>query len=331
MDKLLQLLGADKLNESTQAEIKTKLQDVIDIKAKEISESKLDEEKEALVEKYEQKFEEYKKDVTTKFSNFVDNILEEELAIPEKILEFAKKGELYDDLIEQFKVRLGVDQGLLDEEVKSLLKEAKEEILKLRKEMNSITEKNLEVVSDAQKMAAQLYLYEKCEGLTEKQKGHVMAVLEGVQDKAEIDRKFSIIVEQYEEKDDEKDTKKDKKDKKAEDGKEVDEEDDEDEDDEDEDDEKKEVDEEDEKEDDEDKEEVDEEDEEDDEKKDKKEVDEEDEEDEEDKKKEDKKEKMSEGHSEIKKRKKKKMIKEDTSPFASFKKQYLNILRTNKI
>ena len=204
MDKLLKLLGIDSnsLNEETKAEVQTKLQDYIDVKAKELSEDRITEEKESLVEKYEEKFEDYKKDITAKFSNFVDNILEEELTIPEKVLEFAKKGELYDDLIEQFKVRLGVDEGLVDEEVKGLLKEAKEEILKLRGEIDSITEKSLEVTSDAQEMAAQLYLYEKCEGLTEKQKRHVMAVLEGVQDKSEIDRKFSIIVEEYDEDED---------------------------------------------------------------------------------------------------------------------------------
>lgn len=205
MDKLLKLLGIDSLNEETQAEVKTKLQDYIDVKAKELSEEKVSEEKEILVEKYEEKFEDYKKDVTAKFSNFVDNILEEELTIPEKVLEFAKKGELYDDLIEQFKVRLGVDEGLVDEEVKGLLKEAKEEILKLRGEIDSITEKTLELTSDAQEMAAQLYLYEKCEGLTEKQKRHVMAILEGVEDKAEIDRKFSIIVEQADEEEEDED------------------------------------------------------------------------------------------------------------------------------
>lgn len=222
MDKLLKLLGIDSLNEETQAEVKTKLQDYIDVKAKELSESKIAEEKESLVEKYEEKFEDYKKDVTGKFSNFVDSILEEELVIPEKVLEFAKKGELYDDLIEQFKVRLGVDEGLVDEEVKGLLKEAKEEILKLRGEIDQITEKSLEVTSDAQEMAAQLYLYEKCEGLTEKQKRHVMSILEGVQDKEEIDRKFAIIVEQSDEEEDDDDE--EKKEKKEDDDEEEDEE-----------------------------------------------------------------------------------------------------------
>lgn len=266
MDKLLKLLGVDKLNEDTQAEVKTKLQDVIDVKAKTLAEEKVEEQKETLVEKYEEKFEEYKKDVTSKFSNFVDSILEEELTIPEKVLEFAKKGELYDDLIEQFKVRLGVDEGLVDEEVKGLLKEAKEEILKLRQDINQITEKQLEVTTDAQEMAAQLYLYEKCEGLTEKQKRHVMTILEGIQDKEEIDRKFKLVIESDDEDEDDDDDKKEKKD---------------DDEDEDEDDEK---------------------------------VDE------------------GKGLNEVKTEDgKEKLDEEDDSPFAAFKNQYLNVLKSNRV
>ena len=54
-----------------------------------------------------------------------------------KLLEwkdYAKKGELYSDVIEQMQIRLGVDEGLLDEEIKQLLLEAKEKIQTLREE-----------------------------------------------------------------------------------------------------------------------------------------------------------------------------------------------------
>ncbi|NIQ07682.1 MAG: hypothetical protein GWO20_18795, partial [Candidatus Korarchaeota archaeon] len=105
---------------------------IIDTKANEIAESKVEEalvsEKEKLVEEFEEKFEDYKEDVTSKFSNFVDGILEEEMVIPEKIVRYARLGELYEDLIDQFKVRLAIDEGLLDAEVKGMLGEAKEEI-----------------------------------------------------------------------------------------------------------------------------------------------------------------------------------------------------------
>jgi hypothetical protein len=195
MDKILELLGANKLNEDTQEDLKEKLQTIVEVEAKKLSDSQLNEQKQQLVEDYEQKFDEYKDDITQKFSNFVDNVLEKELVIPEKIMEYAKKGELYHDLIEQFKVRLSVDQGLLDEEVKSLLKEAKDEIIRLRKDMDTHISENLELQKDAQEMAAALYLHDKCRGLTESQKEHMFSILSGVVDKDEIDRKFEVVKE----------------------------------------------------------------------------------------------------------------------------------------
>ena len=195
LSKVLELLGADKLDESTQTELSDKIADIIEIKAKELSQEQLDETKNALIEEYETKFDEYKDDITEKFSNFVDGVLENELTIPDEIVEFARKGQLYNDLIEQFKVRLGVDQGLLDEETKSILGEAKDEIVKLRNSSDETIRENLELRSDAQELAAQVYLYQKCEGLTEAQRLHVFSILEGITDKEEIDRKFEIIKE----------------------------------------------------------------------------------------------------------------------------------------
>ena len=195
MDRILELLGANKLNEDTQKQLKEKLQTIIEVEGKKLSESTLQEEKDKLVEDMEKKFDDYKQEITGKFSNFVDTVLEGEMKIPEKIVEFAKKGELYHDLIEQFKVRLGVDQGLLDEEVKSLLKEAKTEIQSLRKDLDKNIAENLELKSDAQELAAEVYLFQKCEGLTEAQRKHVFTILQGVTDRDEIDRKFQVIAD----------------------------------------------------------------------------------------------------------------------------------------
>lgn len=197
MDKLLEMLGVQKLDEQEQEAIKEKLNTLIELKAKEAVDEMLQAEKDKLIEKYEEKFDAYKEDITSKFSNFVDEILESEMTIPEKVLEYARKGELYSDLIEQFKVRLGVDEGLLDEEVKALLKEAKEEIQDLRKQLDETIADKLTVKGDAQDLAAELYVRKKCDGMTVEQSTHVMAMLEGVKDKAEIDRKFEVIVEAY--------------------------------------------------------------------------------------------------------------------------------------
>ena len=228
MDKLLEMLGANKLDESTQKQISEKLETLIEVKAQEKVNAILKEEKDKLVESYEGKFEEYKEEITGKFSNFVDSVFEEELTIPDKIIEFAKKGELYHELIEQFKIRLSVDEGLLDEEVKGILKEAKEEILELREKMNKQIEENLEIRKDTQELASEVYLRRKCDGLTEGQKKYVMEMLDGVLDKSEIDKKFEVILEAYKEDDEEEEDDDEKKDEK----KKVDEEDDEEEDDE---------------------------------------------------------------------------------------------------
>jgi len=246
MKKLLEMLGIQKLDEEKQDAIKEKLETLVELKSKEAVDEMLKTEKDKLIEQYEEKFNSYKEDITSKFSNFVDEILDEQMTIPDKVLEFARKGELYADLIEQFKVRLGVDEGLLDEEVKALLKEAKGEIQDLRKQLDSTISEKLEVKGDAQELAAELYIRNKCDGLTVEQSNHVMQMLEGVKDRNEIDRKFEVIVEAYksdEDDDDEDDDKKKKKnpfDKKKDDKKnESDDEDDEDDEDEDEDEDKK--------------------------------------------------------------------------------------------
>ena len=241
MDKLLKMLGVEKLDESNQTQIKDKLDTLIEMKATELSDSRLSEEKDKLVGEYEDKFDEYKDDITSKFSNFVDSVLDEEMTIPAEVLEFAKKGELYHDLIEQFKTRLSVDEGLLDEEVKGILKEAKDKIIELEGQVNKITESNLELKVDAQELAASLYIREKCDGLTEAQKAQVLPVLEGITDREEIDKKFNLIVEMSkldEEDDDDKKKKKDDDDEDEDDDKKKKKDDDDDED-EDEDDDKK--------------------------------------------------------------------------------------------
>jgi hypothetical protein len=195
LDEVLKVLGVDKLDESQQTAISEKIETMVEMKSRERADELLKEEKEALIEEYELKFEDYKKDITSKFSDFVDSVLDEELEIPEKVMEYAKKGELYSELIEQFKIKLAIDEGMLDEEVKGLLREAKEEILTLKKDINSRIAKEMELKEDAKTMAAQLYLRKKCDGLLESQKTKVFSLLGDITDKTEIDKKFKYVTE----------------------------------------------------------------------------------------------------------------------------------------
>ena len=79
MDKLLEMLGIQKLDEKQAEAVKDKLNALIEVKAQENLDAALKEEKAKLLEAYEEKFEQYKEDITGKFSNFVDEILEKEM------------------------------------------------------------------------------------------------------------------------------------------------------------------------------------------------------------------------------------------------------------
>lgn len=198
MDKIFEILGIEKLDESKQEDLKDTLKTVIDVKANELAESKveglLETEKSKLKEEYESKFDEYRDGLTAKFSNFVDSVLDEEMVIPENVVKYAKQGELYHELIEQFKTRLAIDEGMISDEVRDMMKEAKEEIESLRAKLDESTGTNLDLEQDASEMAAQLYIREKCDGLTESQKKNVISLLGDEIIKENIDKKFSVIV-----------------------------------------------------------------------------------------------------------------------------------------
>jgi 2-hydroxy-3-keto-5-methylthiopentenyl-1-phosphate phosphatase len=194
VEQLLKELSVDKLDDAKQKEIKDKVDSIVDVKARERADTLLKEEREKMLGEFETKFEDYKKDITSKFSNFVDSVLDEELTIPENVMKFARKGELYDELIEQFKVRLALDEGLLDKEVRDLLSEAKGEIEKLREDVNELVGKNLDLNDDAKKMAAHIYLRKKCDGLTEDSRSKVLGILGDISEKEEIDKKFELVV-----------------------------------------------------------------------------------------------------------------------------------------
>ncbi len=195
MENILKMLGIDKLDEEKQNEISQKLSEIIDVKAQEKLKEKETELKESLTEEFATKFEDYKNDITEKFSNFLDAVLDEEMQVPENIVEYARKGEMYDELIEAFKAKLAIDEGVLDEEVKNLLKECKDEITKLKNEMNGLIKENIETKSDAKEFAAKLYMIEKCEGLDLHTKEKVLSLLEGLNEKEQIDKKFDIVLE----------------------------------------------------------------------------------------------------------------------------------------
>ena len=69
------------------------------------------------------------------------------------------------------------------------------EIEDLRESLDESKGKTLELEKDTAKMAAHIYVRQKCDGLTEAQKKQVIDLLDGIIVKEDIDRKFDIILE----------------------------------------------------------------------------------------------------------------------------------------
>ena len=72
------------------------------------------------------------------------------------------KIELYQDLIEQFKICLAIDEGRskLDEETLDIIRDVKNEIINLREGIAKTKKETLEIYDDCVHMAAQLYKLE---------------------------------------------------------------------------------------------------------------------------------------------------------------------------
>ena len=197
MDDILKLLKTDMLTEAEANVLKEKLELLVADKVNEKVEEKIVVLKEELEAEYEEKLSKHIDEVTANFSDFMDKVIDEELEIPTSVIEFAKKGELYSDLIEDFKVRLSIDEGYLTDEIKETMVEAKNEIENLKDQLNNSIDEAIELREDNKKLTAIAYINEKCDGLTVVQKSKVVSLLDGLFEKSEIDRKFDLIVETF--------------------------------------------------------------------------------------------------------------------------------------
>ena len=93
-------------------------------------------EKDYLIEVFTEKFEEYKSMITSRFSDFTDTVLDNELNIPQ------------------------------DEMVREILTEAKAEIISLRNQVNELTGENLELTENNRE------LYKDCVEMAEEISDH---------------------------------------------------------------------------------------------------------------------------------------------------------------
>ena len=190
MKDILAMLNLGNLNEEAINALSEKINSIIDLKVHEKVQEKETQIKEEILELYEDKFETYKEEITEKFSNFVDEVLNEELVIPEHILEYAKKGELYFDLIEQFKTRFIIDEGHISDEVKSLLKEARDEIMSLKSKLNETISESLDNEAELNQLKIKNFIMEKTESLPYDK---AVTIREMFEDEKNFDRVYSKI------------------------------------------------------------------------------------------------------------------------------------------
>lgn len=199
IQEILDILKIENLDEDTTTKFSTALRELVESKSKELAgsivEPLIEDTKKQLREEFESEFESYKDSILSQWSNFVDEQINKTFVIPEKIVEYARLGQLYSPLIEQMKVRIGIDEGSVDEEAKKLLREAQHELDAKDSRINELQSKYFETVKDAEELSSLLYIKTKCNGLSESARERVETLLKGETDVRKIDERFESITE----------------------------------------------------------------------------------------------------------------------------------------
>lgn len=152
--------------------------------------TEIDSIKENTLEEVKKEVEEYKESLVEKISAYLDSELEK--LIPEEAIDAVAKLEIYEPLVEGFKNTIAKYGMEIDSEGHELLKEAKEEIENLRDAYDVATKKNVELVSEMDKINATVTLMEKCDGLTEDQKRKMVVIFKG-KSEDEINERFDEV------------------------------------------------------------------------------------------------------------------------------------------
>lgn len=143
------------------------------------------------------KTEEVKKEVSLfeskmvdKLSKFLDMKLTE--LVPQNILEAQAKLEVYEPLIESIKGAFETKGISIDSKGYGVLREAKEEIVKLKGQMDKEISKNLQLEEATEKLLGKYLLKEKIEGMTLGQQKKVLSIFEGAS-YDEIEKRFDAV------------------------------------------------------------------------------------------------------------------------------------------
>jgi hypothetical protein len=163
-----------KLAESYKSKMESKVQKVI----------------KQLQEKKEQEVEAFKKEIVEKLDKYLE--LELEKKIPQTYVEAVAKVSVLEPIVEGVKNSLTENYIKFDENNFGLLKDAKQEIIKLREENASTIKESMDLNSELKDLKRSLKISEVCEGLTDSQRERTTKLLESY-DVDEIGERFNAI------------------------------------------------------------------------------------------------------------------------------------------
>ena len=146
--------------------------------------------KEATVKVLKSEKESYKNGLVEKLDRFLDAEIKN--VVPQTLIEAAAKVKVYEPLVESIKNTFAMKGIEVDSKGFGILKEAKDEITKMRKDLNKVIAEKIELEKHSEKLLTKYLLEKKCTGLTLEQKERVSSILKGAS-LDEMEKKFEGV------------------------------------------------------------------------------------------------------------------------------------------
>jgi hypothetical protein len=132
----------------------------------------------------------FKKDLVEKLDKYLEMELEKK--IPDTYVEAVAQVSVLSPIVEGFKKTMEDNYIKFDEENFGLLKDAKEEIMKLREEQATSVKESMNYSSELKNLKRAMKISEVCEGLTDSQRERAKKLLESY-DETEITERYEAI------------------------------------------------------------------------------------------------------------------------------------------
>lgn len=159
---------------------------------------------EQVIEKYENMVKkeaiEFRDQLTTKISNYMDMYLKEML--PQEQIQEAVENTQAKKIVDAIKELVSVDEDFISDTIRDALQDGKNRIDSLTNELNESVKENIKINQDLKKTRANLILEQKTADFDELKKKYVMRVL-SEKSPDEIEDNFDYVVEMFERDEDE--------------------------------------------------------------------------------------------------------------------------------